>query len=360
MSVKEIKTPAVAPNNLVIYMSVLCNLKCGYCYARGSEFKKAIEKKVLLGAVSKFLKSSATDKKITFLGGEPFLHFNLIKAVLIFVRKEMKNDLPVYIFTNGFLIDKEISRFISQFDINLVVSVNAREISRQLGSGITKILKRVDVQKAAASVVIERESAHKLFENILSLYKSGFRSIAWSPDITKTWNEREILILRREMFKVKRHYFQLIRNGLELYEIANAYEILDKILKRSFDECCMSAILCPDGNFIPCDKLIGSDEKGVNKYAFKRISDSKKKALFFKEALKYGARVKTLMCPVGAFAFGKYVSGAKDAEIKKAVRMHVKLSGAIEENYFSLFKRALKYPAFRRMHNISEKSFLKL
>ncbi|MCG2726356.1 MAG: radical SAM protein [Elusimicrobia bacterium] len=347
-----------APNNLVIYMSGLCNLKCNYCYARGAVFKKAIEKKVLLGAVSNFLKSSAKNKrnagkKITFLGGEPFLHFDLIKAVLIFIRKEKKNDLPVHIFTNGLLINEEISRFINWFDVNLVISVNEREIAGGLynaRSGIKRVLKYIDIQKTSVSIVIEKESVNRLFEDILNLYKLGFRHIAWSPDITKVWNDKEILALKRQMLKLRRHYFQLIKKGLQIYEIANTYEIIDKILNRPFNKSCMSAVLCPDGNFIPCDKLIGSDSKGIEKYTFKRMSGGKKKTLFFKEALKYGARVKELMCPVGAFAFKKYVSKNKTLEIKKAVRMHIRLSAAIEKNYASLFKRALKYPAFREIH----------
>ncbi|MCK4935855.1 MAG: 4Fe-4S cluster-binding domain-containing protein [Elusimicrobiales bacterium] len=350
-------------NNLVIYMSSLCNLECDYCYARKGIFKKAIEKKVLLAGVAKFLKSGAKNKKITFLGGEPFLHFNLIKAVLTFVRKEIKNDLPVHIFTNGLLINKAIALFIKRFDINLIVSINpvvfnginGREIDGGMSgakSNIGKILKYIDIQKTTASLVIEKESANKLFENILNLYKLGFRHIAWSPDITKIWNEEEISELKSQMLKLRRHYFQLIKNGRKLYEIANAYEIMDEILKRPVNKCCMSAILCPDGNFIPCDKLIGSDRKDIKKYASRQISGGKKKALFFKEASKYGAKVKALMCPVGAFAFQKYILAGKASEIKKAVRMHIKLSGEIEKNYFSLFKQALKYPAFKKVHNI--------
>ena len=347
----------IAPNNFVIYMSGLCNLKCDYCYAQKTVFKKPIEKKVLINAVSKFLKAPGKNKKITFLGGEPFLHFNLIKAVLIFIKRETRNNLPVHIFTNGLLINAEISNFIKRFNINLIVSINEREISGRIAktkNNIKKILKYIDLQNTSASIVIEKESASKLFKNILNLYKLGFRHIAWTPDITKIWDDKEISELKRQMLKLRRHYFQLIKKGLELYEIANAYEIMDELFNRSFNKSCMSAILCPDGNFIPCDKLIGSDKKSLKKYASKQITGGKKKTLFFKEGLKYGAQVKTLMCPVGAFAFRRYVSQIKALDIKKAIRMHIKLSTAIEKNYFSLFKQALKYQAFKKAHNLDE------
>ncbi|MEA3306464.1 MAG: radical SAM protein [Elusimicrobiota bacterium] len=355
MDIKKIKIKMAAPNNLVIYMSSLCNRKCDYCYARKTIFKKAIEKKVLLGAVGKFLKSSAKDKKITFLGGEPFLHVDLIKAVLIFIRKENKDNLPVHVFTNGFLINKKISDLIKKFDVNLIISINELSFVEGLSkskNNIKKILKNIDIPRTAASIVIRKESAHKLHENVLNLYKLGFRHIAWSPDITKIWNEKEILTLKREMLKLRRHYFCLIKKGLELYEIANAYEIMDEILKRPFKEACMSAVLCPDGSFIPCDKLIGADKKSLKKYASKQVSGGKKKELFFQEALKYGAGVKRLMCPVGAFAFRKHVSADKSGDIKKAVKAHKKLSAAIEKNYLSLFEQALKYRVFRKVHNI--------
>jgi sulfatase maturation enzyme AslB (radical SAM superfamily) len=345
----------VAPNNLVIYLSGLCNLNCSYCYAQKNIFQKPIEKRKLISIVAKFLSSQVKDKKITFLGGEPLLHFDLINAVLTFIKKEKKKDLPVHIFSNGLLIDAKISKFIKDFNINLIISINAGEIS----GGISKVkdivkkkFKYIDIQSVAVSIVIEKKFANELFENILTLYALGFRHIAWSPDITKIWNEKEILTLKREMLKLRRHYFQLIKKGSELYEIANTYEIIDKICERPFEEACRSAVLSPDGNFMPCDKLIGSDKKSIKKYASARISGGRKKTLFFKEALKYGAQVKSLMCPVGAFAYEKYVSGSTTSEIKKAIKMHIKLSSAIEKNYFSLFKQALKYPAFRKVHTI--------
>ena len=114
-----------APNNLVIYMSGFCNLKCAYCYSRKMPFKEVIKKKVLLSSISEFLKSSSPDKKITFLGGEPFLHFNLLKDAVFFIRKKMKSDLPVHVFTNGRLIDEGISRFIDRYNVKLCVSLNA-------------------------------------------------------------------------------------------------------------------------------------------------------------------------------------------------------------------------------------------
>ena len=347
-----------APNNLVIYMSGLCNLKCNYCYAQKMIFEKPIEKKILIKAVSKFLKVPGKNKKITFLGGEPFLHFNLIKAVLNFVKKERGNDLPVHIFTNGLLINEEISNFIKRFNINLIVSISAKQIAGRAAKGkdaIKNLFKYIDIPNTAASIVIEKEKANNLSKAVLNLYKLGFRHIAWAPDITKIWSMREVSALKREMLKLRKHYFQLIKKGLELYEIANAYEILDKLLDRPFNEACMSAVLCPDGNFIPCDKLIASDGKTIEKYASAQVSGGKKRDLFFKEALKYGAGVKALMCPVGAFAFKKHVSGSSALEIEKAVKSHIKLSSVIENNYFSLFKQALKYPAFRKAHNINEK-----
>ena len=346
-----------ASNNLVIYMSGLCNLRCSYCYVKDTVFEKPIEKKVLLRAVSKFLNSPGKSKKITFLGGEPFLHFNLIKAVIIFIRKETKNNLPVHIFTNGLLIDEKISKFIKDFNINLIVSLNERDMSVGIFKArrdIKKIFKYIELGKTTVSLVIKKEAANDLFNHVSSLYKLGFRHIAWSPDITKIWNEKEILALKREMLRLRRHYLQLIKKGLELYEIANAYEIMDKILKRPFIDACMSVILCSDGNFIPCDKLIASDKNGVEKYASSQVAGGKKKNLFFKEALKYGADVKNLMCPVGAFAYSKYVLKSGASEVKRAVKQHIKLSAVIEENYFLLFKQALKYSAFRKAYNIND------
>ena len=341
------------PNNLVIYMSGLCNLKCAYCYAAKMSFKEVIKKKVLLSAISKLLESSAPDKKITFLGGEPFLHFNLLKAALVLIRKEKKSDLPVYVFTNGVLINGKISRFIEEFDINLSLSVNDGFFKEN--GRASRRLKYINVGKTIVSVVMEKHSAGTHFEKIAGLYEIGFRRIAWSPDITQVWEKSHITALEKEMLKLKKHYFQLIKNGEEIYEIANAYEIMDEIFKKSFCRECLSAVLCPDGNFIPCDKLISADKKDIKKFSSRKMSGGKKKDLFFGDALKYGANENCIMCSIASFAFAKYVAKKDDGEIKKAVKAHMKLSRVIRKNLILFIKPALKYPIFRKVHGINDR-----
>ena len=115
--------------NICLFLTQSCNLKCVYCYGEGGEYGTGgnMEEKTAFQAVDWLLEQSGKIKKlhIGFFGGEPFLKFPLMKAVVEYARKkvsEVGKDVEFHATTNATLLDDEIIAFIKEYRINVMIS----------------------------------------------------------------------------------------------------------------------------------------------------------------------------------------------------------------------------------------------
>lgn len=106
---------------LELEFSKACNLKCIYCYASAgnamsdemtvAEIKNVIDQAAELGA----------EKIILLGGGEPLMYEDISLVVEYIHRKGLKMSL----FTNGMLLTKEISSFLFERNVSVVVKRNS-------------------------------------------------------------------------------------------------------------------------------------------------------------------------------------------------------------------------------------------
>ena len=104
-------------NLMILQITQQCNLRCEYCiYSAGNAFNRShsnitmdIEK---AKAAIDFLKKHSVDSKqvtIGLYGGEPFLHFDLIKKIVSYADAVFTGKKVVYhVTTNGTLLNEEI------------------------------------------------------------------------------------------------------------------------------------------------------------------------------------------------------------------------------------------------------------
>ncbi|MBI4655457.1 MAG: radical SAM protein [Elusimicrobia bacterium] len=401
-------------NHLVIYLSSICNMKCAYCYV--SAGKEIIKEKSLLAGIDFFCGLKSSGKKITFLGGEPLLHFRLLENAVRHIRKK-HGDFPVQVFTNGTVLNKETARFLQEEAVRIIVSIDGpkehndvyRKFSdsrsqssrhrlrtmppcsgrsqssrhrlrtmppcsgrsqssrhrlrtmppcsgRSTFDALAGKLKFLDMGKIVASLVVTPSSALSLYESVLFLYGMGFAGIAWSPDITAVWTQDKIADIGVSILKIRKHYLGLIRQERRLYEIANSYEIIGKITGHVASlSGCNSVLLAPDGRFYPCDKLTALKAGAMRRFALKisgKNFDAGSRKKFFEKAAFYSAKPSCAMCPVGVFAYHAYSAESPLKEIKAVLESHRKLSRAVEEGMTAFIKDALKFENFRKLHNI--------
>lgn len=94
--------PLESRNTLQIFITNRCNLKCDGCFARNvmGQNNLDISLKEYERAVLAFVEKGG--RQINLLGGEPFLHPNLLDLILI----NKNHKLKTTIYTNGEFLDK--------------------------------------------------------------------------------------------------------------------------------------------------------------------------------------------------------------------------------------------------------------
>lgn len=135
---------------IVINITEACNLRCKYCsrYKGDYDNDKTISQDLLIGILRKASNYAASIGErvvIQFHGGEPLLHFHLIKNAIL-SNLAAKELLDFRIQTNATLLTDEILEFCKEHDIHLGISVDGppsvNAITRQFHDGryIDKII----------------------------------------------------------------------------------------------------------------------------------------------------------------------------------------------------------------------------
>jgi len=332
-----------APNHLVVYLSGRCNLSCAYCYS-SAPGGPVIKKDALLGAVGDFLRSAPRGAKISFLGGEPLLHKPLLRAAVRLVRAEAGASFPVTVFTNGLLLDRAEAAFLKENSVKTVVSLDGDPAAAGYARGRAPDLSRLDASGLSASAVVTPATAARLAENVAWLYQAGFRSIGWAPDVKAVWDRAALARLAASAAALRKFYLGLLRAGLPPFELANAYEALDAERGRPPARACLSLTLAPDGRIYPCDKLAGLGAPGPG---LPRDRDA-----FFSAAAAAGFRPYGLMCPVAPWAAAGCPTGKALAARRSYFAGQAAARLLVRRWLTGLAAAGLRYPAFRRVHNI--------
>lgn len=126
---REAKKEPTSVINMCLFLTQSCNLKCVYCYGDGGTYGTGgnMEEKTALQAVDWLIEQSGKMKKIHigFFGGEPFLMFPLMKAVVEYAKKraqELEKEVDFHATTNATLLDDEKISFIKEQPVSVMVS----------------------------------------------------------------------------------------------------------------------------------------------------------------------------------------------------------------------------------------------
>ena len=116
---------------IMLMVSQICNMDCDYCYfkSRSCQMENVMSWHIAKKAVDELLnKSKASNITISFFGGEPLINFNLIKNVVIYVKK-VSGDKNIHLSmtTNATLITQEIADFLNENKFNINVSLDGCE-----------------------------------------------------------------------------------------------------------------------------------------------------------------------------------------------------------------------------------------
>jgi uncharacterized protein len=216
---------------------------------------------------------------IGFFGGEPLLHFDLIKEITSLIESQARvsdRKLELQVVTNGTVFSVEIGRFFRDHNIAFCLSCDGpphvHDASRAFrdGRGSSPIVEKT-LRKAVEilPVVLVNAVYHPgtlrfLPEVVDYLSYLGIRQIYLNPDFSALWSKQEAEMINRLYDSIGERYIDYYLQGRPHF-VSLVDSKIAVILRGGYkvaERCRMGRgefAFAPSGNIYPCERLIGAD-----------------------------------------------------------------------------------------------------
>lgn len=158
-----------------------CNLDCIHCLRDRKEGELSLKdsKKIFHE-----IKNDFTNREILFTGGELFLHSDIQELF----RSARDNDLRINIVTNAFSITENDLLFLKEKDVNVVFSLDGREVNHNFQRRNNLSFQRVqNAIKVCNKIALD-------FSIISSIGKNNLSDIEWLVEFAVMNNARSIRV----------------------------------------------------------------------------------------------------------------------------------------------------------------------
>ena len=198
--------------DLCLVVTERCNLNCVYCQSNKS-FKRTMTWENAKQQIDTFFSISEVEHpSITFMGGEPFMAFPLIKGCLNYITLEYPKIQTSYtIVTNGTLVHGEIQKWIVEHEDNVRVSLSLDGLGEEHDMNRCKSLKFIDLdffrhlRKPIVNTVFTPKTICKMAETTIQLHQRGFFVKGFIAD-GEFWKPEHIGIIAEQLMKLVAYY----------------------------------------------------------------------------------------------------------------------------------------------------------
>lgn len=290
-----VKEEPVPIDYVYLFLTQSCNLKCIYCYGDGGGYGTGgnMEVETAFMAVDWLIEKAGKMKKIHlgFFGGEPFLNFPLMKAVVEYTEKrvlEVEKKVSFGINTNATLLDDAQIAFIKDHNISVQISIDGprelHDIQRPFANGkgsydfiVPKIKRLLAVlpETSGHAVIMGNTDPESVKD---ALREIGFTKLSIAPSSKSLFNKevdrakqaRDTQTLIEALEEESETWLRLIkaRDSEALKRLANRSELYRGIIsllhntKRLFG-CGAGRRLVAvssSGDVYLCHRFVGIDE----------------------------------------------------------------------------------------------------
>lgn len=274
-----------------------CNMRCTYCYGDAGEYKNRgrMSRDVALRSIDFLITNSTTDNlHVAFLGGEPLLNFELIKAVVEYCKQKesvSKKKFSYTITTNGTLITDEIENYFIENHIVCQISIDGskekNDKNRFFANGRgaydvvvenTKSMRDKNLVTARATATRNNMNYKEIFNHLDGL-KFKAIPIAVAQNMMNDTEYAEFIEMYREYIK---YFEQLVKSGeyaraRKMTDIMTALEKFEYGSERHSGCGAARYMYAVDinGDLYPCHRFVGESsfclgniEQDVNRESF--------------------------------------------------------------------------------------------
>ena len=265
-------------NTILLVITNRCNLNCVYCYETNKnllemsfEMAKDIIRKELL---------SNDINEIEFHGGEPMLHFNLIKKVCEWVWKEFpNNEAKFFLTTNGTQFTDEnkvwfkenFKKIVCALSLDGTPQMNLDNRGCVINEDTLSFLRNL-WPRQTIKMTISLKTLPSLAEGVIYAHEQGFKvsaNLAYGID----WGKSDIDIYKRELQKLVDYYLE--HSEIEPCSMFDGEKLVKILMPYSLTRHCQAGQTFHaydiDGRKYPCHVFCGNTLKAEK---WQEISDS--------------------------------------------------------------------------------------
>ena len=242
------------PSSFIVSVTNKCNYKCVMCCIGSANIKRMNMDSKVFWEASRYFEN----KSVTFVGGEPFLHPDLLGFIKICQSKNAR----VGIVTNGSLFSDEVLKFSNLSQITFSIDGVYENYNRIRVNGdfdkVIETLKRINRKELMSVNFVGMRSNIDDFPTLIRIVGDYVNSIqmvhplCYSQDIADQHLDRYI-----------GHTCSVFAEGIR---IAKKYNV--RLTLPSFKPCargCINPWALPiiglKGDIYPCHILVGSDQR---------------------------------------------------------------------------------------------------
>ncbi len=268
-------------HRMELFITENCNLRCDYCFVEGKNAFHAMSPETARRSID-FLFAHSRDAKqlhIFFMGGEPFLEFELMRMTAEYAEKlakEQGKGLEFSVTTNGTLFSEESLAFCAKHQIKYLLSIDGDQEThdqhRKTASGrgsfdmLMRWLPRMKYYQPwmGARMTVHPDTAHRIVDNVRFLIDRGINQFIIGPATGQEWPEEALEAYQAQMIDVANLYKEKRAEGVPLrFELFDQLENLCD--KKGIWGCQAgrhSITIAANGDIYPCSKMLGLNDLG--------------------------------------------------------------------------------------------------
>lgn len=266
-----------------------CNLRCGYCFAGTGDFghdRGMMSKEVAEQAIEFIIKNSGPriNSEIDFFGGEPLMNMDTVRHAVAYVRRretETGKKFKLTLTTNGVLLNDEITQYLNENNISLVLSLDGRrqvhDNMRPFANGKGSYdMVRDNVTKAIASRNDQNYYLRGTFTaknldfaaDVLDMADQGCTQLSVEPVVSK---DSQYALTEEHLPQLFAEYDKLAQVYLERKGRGQGFDFFHFNLDLNNGPCVAKRLsgcgagheyfaVTPEGDLYPCHQFVGREE----------------------------------------------------------------------------------------------------
>ena len=260
-----------------------CNLDCVYCYERHKSHRMMTCDVALRGVSQGFVTATRTGCNVfhvTFMGGEPFLNFDVIKSVVEWMQNQNTTvRMEAYATTNGTVLTEEMKDWLVAHKDILKVQLSYDGTTAQQLENRTSLAIDIDFflttfPMQGLHATISKQTLPKLSEGVQHILAKGARC-STTLAIGTEWADQDAIIYLRELRVLADAYLTRYTNREPIPALNGSLHLIGSrnIVKPSCRECIVFLAYDVDGSAYPChlfSPLVVGEDRAINMCDFEK------------------------------------------------------------------------------------------